>query len=222
MLRTQKRQSIRSECQIYASMYMIRGEVKDFRSPEQDEGYKCLIEDISEDGAMIRIGGMGRNNVQIKIQFTLNDVLVIMYGVIRAVEYNKVINQSRLHFECVHIENDMKNAVLSYVYRVTPEHEREKAEALSLVEGDSLMDEQEVASKAEYKGVLVPPQGAEQEKTEEEKQNDVQIVLPVQPVTEEETEEESEESVIERESYGKDGEDEADGDMDDIKELESL
>ena len=147
--RIQKRQSIRCECNVYAQMYMIKNAVVDYNSVNTEEGYRCLLEDISEDGALIRIGGMGKANVQIKLQFTLNDTFIMMYGVIRAVEYNKEIEQSRLHFECTHIDPAMKNAVLSYVYAVIPQDQKEKSEAIRESENDSKEEAQIPQQSAE-------------------------------------------------------------------------
>src|SRR5574344_24225 len=138
LLRAQKRQSVRCDCKIYAQMYMIKSEVVDYNIVENSLGYRCLLEDISEDGAMIRIGGKGKTDVQIKLQFNLNDTLIMMYGIIRAVEFNPTLKQSRLHFECVHIEPTMKNAILSYVYKVIPEEEKEINEAIEQTESDAL------------------------------------------------------------------------------------
>lgn len=138
LIRTQKRQSVRCECKIYASMYIIKTAVVDYNVVENDPGYRCLLEDISEDGALMRIGGKGVKDAQIKLQFTLNDTFIMMYGIIRAVEYNDTIKQSRLHFECIHIEPSMKNAVLSYVYNVIPQEDKEINEALSQTESDAI------------------------------------------------------------------------------------
>ena len=139
--RAQKRQSVRCVCNIYAQMYMIKSEVVDYNAVDTEEGYRCLLEDISEDGAMIRIGGIGKQNARIKLQFELQDTFIMMYGIIRAVEYNKVIDQSRLHFECTHIDPTMKNAILSYVYNVIPENEKDINEALIASEEDSYKEE---------------------------------------------------------------------------------
>ena len=139
--RAQKRQSVRCVCNIYAQMYMIKSEVVDYNAVDTEEGYRCLLEDISEDGAMIRIGGIGKANARIKLQFELQDTFIMMYGIIRAVEYNKVIDQSRLHFECTHIDPTMKNAILTYVYNVIPENEKEINEALMASEEDSYKEE---------------------------------------------------------------------------------
>ena len=152
LLRAQKRRSVRCECNLNAAMYFIKSEIIDFNLVEAEPGYKVVLEDISEDGAMIRVGGQGMVNAQIKLQFTLGDTLILMYGIVRAVEYNKEINQSRLHFECIHLEEDMKNAILSFVYNVLPPEQKDVFDALSATEED--MAEDETAPKEETRQTL--------------------------------------------------------------------
>lgn len=139
--RAQKRKSVRSACQIYAQLYFIdtTGE-PNYDALEVDPGYKCLLEDISEDGAMIRIGGLGRQNVKIKIQFEIDERIIIMFGIIRAVEFNQQANQSRLHFECLHIEKEMKNKILEFIYRDLSEDTKNELTALAEVEEESLAE----------------------------------------------------------------------------------
>ena len=94
------------------------------------DAYKCVLEDISEDGALIRIGGKGKNNIHVKLSFYINSSPVEMFGTIKAVEYNKSINQSRMHFECKKISVDMKNSVINYVYSTVSESEIERDMAI--------------------------------------------------------------------------------------------
>lgn len=141
LLRTQKRRSVRCECHIPASMYFIKKEITDFNIVEAEPGYKVILEDISEDGAMIRVGGKGIVNAQIKLQFSLNGTLILMYGVVRAVEFNKEINQSRLHFECVHLDKEMRNIILSFVYNVLPQEQKDVFDAINATEEDKAEDE---------------------------------------------------------------------------------
>lgn len=143
LVRTQKRQSVRVPCNIYAQMYFIKENTVDYNSVNTDEGFRCLLEDISEDGALIRVGGSGKSNIRLKLQFELNGTFVMMYGVVRAVEYNKEIEQSRLHFECTHIDPSMKNAILAFVYNVLPEGEKEINEAITESENDEKEEEME-------------------------------------------------------------------------------
>lgn len=137
IFRAQKRRSVRCECHVPASLYIIKDAILNYSTVETAPGYKCVLEDISEDGAMIRIGGKGSSNIQIKIQFELEGSFILMFGIIKAVEYNAEINQSRLHFECTHIEPTMKNFILSFVYKVLPERQKEILDALTETEKDA-------------------------------------------------------------------------------------
>ena len=138
LIRTQKRKAVRAKCEIKANLYIITSEKIDYNAVETQNGYKCLIEDISECGALIRIGGKGVSNVQIKLQFNIQNMLIVMFGVVRTVEYNESTNQSLLHFECIHLDQTMKNEVLSFVYNMLPEREKEVYEALKLTDTDEV------------------------------------------------------------------------------------
>lgn len=187
LLRTQKRRSVRCECHIPASMYFIKNEITDFNVVEAEPGFKVILEDISEDGAMIRVGGKGIVNAQIKLQFTLNDILILMYGVVRAVEYNKEINQSRLHFECVHLDKDMRNTVLSFVYNVLPQEQKDVFDAINATEEDKAEDEVNSESGSE---VLMPEDDGS-DKTEQD------IALPNEQKTDDKSDDGEKASDIE-------------------------
>lgn len=119
MLRTQKRRAVRAKCKIYGALYIIKGnDDLNFDRIETRPGYKCLIEDISETGALIQIAGKGQPKAKIRIQFEISGKLVAMFGVVRTVEYNEARNRSRLHFECLHISDAMRNHILAYVYNM--------------------------------------------------------------------------------------------------------
>ena len=143
LFRAQKRKSIRTECHIPAHLYIIKEMVSDYSQVETAPGFKCILEDISSDGAMIRIGGKGVNNIQIKLQFELENMLILMYCLVRSVEFNQANNQSRLHVECIHIEPSMRNIILSFVYKVLPEDQKNAEVALTQLE-----DEEKADSKA--------------------------------------------------------------------------
>ena len=66
----------------------------------------------------------------------IHDVLIVMAGTIRAVEYNKDTQQSRIHFDSGELNPRMKNAVLTFVYNVLPEDEKEELDAIRLTEED--------------------------------------------------------------------------------------
>ncbi|MCR5188361.1 MAG: PilZ domain-containing protein [Treponema sp.] len=142
LIRTQKRKAVRIKCEIYANLYFTKKDDKDdSQTIETKNGYRCLIEDISESGALIRIGGKGVANVKIKLQFPINNKLIIMLGIIRTVDFNEEEKQSLLHFECTHIDPIMRNEVLSFVYNMLPQNEKEVLEALEQTE-EILLEEE--------------------------------------------------------------------------------
>lgn len=137
LTRTQKRRSVRAKCEIYADLFFIKKSDNNEQIIESKNGFRCLLQDISESGALIKIGGKGRENIKIKLQFSIQNKLIIMTGIVRKVEYNIEKNQSLLHFECTHIEQSMKNEILAYVYNMLPENEKEVLEAIRQTEDDS-------------------------------------------------------------------------------------
>lgn len=148
LVRSQKRKSVRVRCSIYAQMYLLKpGEALE-NALEPEPGMKCLVEDISEDGAMVIIGGKAVKGMQIKIQFMVHEVLIVMAGIIKAVEYNQDTNQSRIHFESGALNPRMKNAVLTFVYNVLPEAEKEELDAIRLTEEDGLAEAQTESNSA--------------------------------------------------------------------------
>lgn len=165
LVRTQKRNAIRSKCHIFAELYILKEKVIDYNIIETKPGYKCLLEDISEAGALIRIGGKGMPNIQMRLQFQVNNKLVVMFGIVRTVEYNSELNQSRLHFECIHIDSAMKNQVLSYVYNIMSESEKEIYDAMTLTATDELEakngSDQEDASDIKSEAEILSEQIAE-------------------------------------------------------------
>ncbi len=175
LTRTQKRKAVRIKCQIHAMLYIITKDKIDVNAIETQNGFRCLIEDISESGALIRIGGKCAQNVKIKLQFNIHNKLILMVGVVRTVEYNEAQNQSLLHFECTHIDTAMRNEVLKFVYNMMPENEKEVLEALEQTEADEQLENQNQEQKEaqEQSNSGEAKEGEEAKKTEEgsKKQN---------------------------------------------------
>ena len=140
LVRTQKRKSVRAKCSIYGQLFIVKDPNVDVYSVESRNGYKCMIEDISESGALIRIGGKGVQNVKIKLQFNIKNMLIVMFGVVRTIEFSESRNQTLLHFECINIDPVMRNNVLKYVYDIIPQNEKEILEALEETENDENND----------------------------------------------------------------------------------
>jgi c-di-GMP-binding flagellar brake protein YcgR len=132
LLRVQKRHSVRTDTAIYGQLYIENSETMNHTKPETLSGLKCLIEDISEDGALIRIGGKGKTGLKLKLQYLIDEQVVVMYGIIKGIEYNTKLNQSRMHFECIEIDPSMKNLILTFVYKLLPENEKNIYDAIRL------------------------------------------------------------------------------------------
>ncbi len=190
--RAQKRKSVRGACEIMAQLYFIEDENPDFDVVEVDDGYKCLLEDISEDGAMIRIGGKGKQNIKIKLQFEIDNRLIIMFGIVRAVEFNPQSNQSRLHFECLHIEKEMKNAILSFIYRDLSDEKKEELQAITeLEEENSEIQENSKNASQEENARNIPHEETEEEirlPDEHEMEDDYEVPVSADDVPETELE----------------------------------
>ncbi|MBP5464963.1 MAG: PilZ domain-containing protein [Treponema sp.] len=115
--RIQKRQSVRCECSIDATLFVLKSAEIDYNKVDEEEnGTPCCLADISESGALIRLPGKGKGNTRIKIQFPLSNTLIMMFGVVHSVEYDKDKNESKLHFECTYTEDEMRNTLLNYIY----------------------------------------------------------------------------------------------------------
>ena len=149
LTRTQKRSAVRAKCKIFADLYILKEENIDYSAVEMNPGYKCLIEDISENGALIKIGGKGLPKIHLRLQFQLDGKLIVMFGIIHTVEFDSEANQSKLHFECLHIEPVMKNIILSYVYNILSENEKEVFEAITLTDSDKAEKDVSVSAKGD-------------------------------------------------------------------------
>ncbi len=115
--RIQKRQAVRCECSIDAGLYVIKSAEIDYNKiDDEEDGFKCCLDDISESGALVRIGGKGKANTRIKLQFSLSNNLIMMFGIVHSVEFDKEKNESKLHFECTYMDDDMRNTLLNYIY----------------------------------------------------------------------------------------------------------
>jgi c-di-GMP-binding flagellar brake protein YcgR len=124
LFRTQKRRSIRAKSRIPAFLYVLKRIEGAYEKPERVPGMKCVVEDISEDGAAVFIGGRAKPMMNLKLQFKLGDVQVVMSGTAKGVEYDSDKNQSLIHVQAVPPSPRMKNIILSYVYNVFEEDEQ--------------------------------------------------------------------------------------------------
>jgi len=123
LLRTQKRKSVRARSKIPAYLYLLKRIEGAYEKPERVPGLRAMVQDLSEDGAAVAIGGKAKPGLQVKLQFGLEDKSIVMSGTVRNVDYNSAVNRSVLHVEAVTPSPRMRNAIRSFVYNIREDDE---------------------------------------------------------------------------------------------------
>ncbi|MEL3908877.1 MAG: PilZ domain-containing protein [Treponemataceae bacterium] len=118
VMRTQKRKSVRAVANFPALLYVQHPETVPNILPETVNGVKCIVKDISEDGAQILVKGRAVNGMRAKLQFELAPTKVVMFVKTIRFVYSNSQNISKVHMSCEKISDESRNAILSYVYRI--------------------------------------------------------------------------------------------------------
>jgi len=116
--RTQKRKSVRTKVSMPAFMYLV-GEGEAHHKIETSPGVKCMLEDISDTGYAVTVGGKASDGLRIKIQFELNDAAICMSGTVRSVVYREDIDRSVMHIEADPLSMEVRNHILGKVFGTT-------------------------------------------------------------------------------------------------------
>jgi len=131
LFRTQKRRSIRARTHKSAFLYLPKEE----EPPEKMEvnpGLKCIIEDLSETGCAVTIGGRAQVGMKVKMQFELDGYPVVMSGLVRSSDFDEDKNRSLLHIESEPLSMTTRNRILAEVFGV--QGEDDYSETFSLLE----------------------------------------------------------------------------------------
>lgn len=118
LVRTQKRRSHRTEAIRPAQLYVLRSLNPVSETWSEAPGLRCRIQNISENGIAVLVGGRAKPGIPIRVQFTLLDKPMVMSGIVKGVSYDHKKSQSILHVEAVTPSLRMKNTILMYVYGV--------------------------------------------------------------------------------------------------------
>jgi hypothetical protein len=117
--RTQKRRSVRIKVHKAAFLYIL-GHDEPSNSIEIKPGLKCFVENISDTGCGLLIGGNAAAGLRIKVQFILNGAPVCFSGMVKSTEYNEEKNQSVLHVEADPMNIETRNTILGDVFGMLP------------------------------------------------------------------------------------------------------
>ena len=120
--RTQKRKSVRVKLNVPTFMYLVN-EGEPYHKVETTPGLKCMLEDISDTGCAVTVGGKASNGLRVKIQFELNGAAICMSGTVRSVVYREDIDRSVLHIEADPLSTEVRNQILGKVFGTTIEEE---------------------------------------------------------------------------------------------------
>ena len=118
LLRTQKRRSVRADLKTPAQLFPLRSVEDANEEFESSKGLKAYMNDISEEGAALLIGGRAKVGLPVKFQFSLSDHEIVMCGVVKGVSYDQKKNRSLLHVQALPPSSRTKNTIQSYVYNI--------------------------------------------------------------------------------------------------------
>jgi len=161
LFRTQKRKSVRVRKHKAAYLYPVIND-EELNKIENEPGVKCFIEDLSDTGCAITIGGRAMTGLRIKAQFYLNNNLICMSGTVRSVDYKEDLNRSILHVEADPLPIEIRNQILGEVFGMSPEDEEELPFRILGEEAEEMAAEMEMGENGgEYETADVEVPGAE-------------------------------------------------------------
>lgn len=97
LVRSQKRKSVRVFINKPAYLFPLKHINQANEEIETSRGLRCRLQDISEDGAAVFIGGRARVGLSVKLQFKLSDSTIIMNGIVKGVNFN----QKKMLLSCI-------------------------------------------------------------------------------------------------------------------------
>jgi c-di-GMP-binding flagellar brake protein YcgR len=132
VFRTQKRKSTRIKTHLPAFLYLLAdGEIQD--TIESSPGLICFVEDLSDGGCALSIGGKTAPGLRIKVQFELDKDPLVMCGTVRSVDYRESENRSLLHVEAETLPLATRNHILAQVFGMV---DNENDLPLRVLDGD--------------------------------------------------------------------------------------
>ncbi|MDR1859096.1 MAG: PilZ domain-containing protein [Treponema sp.] len=113
--RVQKRNSIRVKMHEAAFLYLAH-DGEPLHRLENEPGLKCFLEDLSDTGCAVVVGGKADDKLRVKVQFALDSVPVCMTGTVRSTRFDEETNRSVLHIEAESLPIEIRNHILGEVF----------------------------------------------------------------------------------------------------------
>ncbi len=118
ILRSQRRKSVRTKAEFPVTVFILQDLSQVDNLVIAEGGFRGEMMDVSEDGASLIIGGHGKDGLLMKIQFQMQNSIIVVCGVIRYFEYQEDVDRSILHLQFMQPDEETRNKILSYVYDV--------------------------------------------------------------------------------------------------------
>ena len=125
LFRTQKRKSVRIKMNKAAYLYLVH-EGEPAHRLETDPGLKCYLEDISDTGCAVTVGGKADSGLRVKVQFSLDNAPVCMTGTVRSTGFREDTNRSVLRIEAENLPLETRNRILSEVFGMATDGDDEE------------------------------------------------------------------------------------------------
>ena len=125
LFRTQKRKSVRAKTNKAAFLYLVPSDEPPHRL-ESAPGLKCLLEDLSDTGCAVTVGGRATEGLRLKVQFALDNVPVCITGTVRSTNYREDANRTVLRIEAEPLPMEIKNHILSEVFGMLPDDDEDE------------------------------------------------------------------------------------------------
>lgn len=123
LVRTQKRRSVRVATEFGAEVHALKSIDLATEVAESGKGLRCRVQDLSEGGAAVLIGGRAKAGLPIKLQMEIAGKPVVMPGVVKSATFDGKANRSVLHVQAVPLSDLSRNRVLTYVYNLLGDRE---------------------------------------------------------------------------------------------------
>jgi hypothetical protein len=83
---------------------------------ETEPGLKCFLDDLSDTGCAVIVGGKAEAGLRVKVQFALDGAPICMTGTVRSIRYNEEAGRSVLHIESESLPMEIRNRILGEVF----------------------------------------------------------------------------------------------------------
>jgi c-di-GMP-binding flagellar brake protein YcgR len=125
LFRTQKRKSVRAKTNKAAFLYLVPSDEPPHKLAAAP-GLKCFLEDLSDTGCAVTVGGKAAEGLRVKVQFALNNVPVCITGTVRSTNYQEDTNRTILRIEAEPLPVKIKNHILSEVFGMLPDDDEDE------------------------------------------------------------------------------------------------